>query len=86
MSEQPERPRLVWIAEGTAEWEAWREYRSSRGLRVPAPLVVTGESGAGWWFPRTLPISTPLSSTLPISASPPTTNSKKTGKPAKRRP
>ena len=85
MSDKPDRPSLVWIAEGTAEWEAWRKHRTGRGLRIPTPLKVMDESGAGWWFPRTLPTGTPpLSSTPPISAPSPTKNSEETAKPAKR--
>ena len=39
-------PSLVWIAEGTVQWEAWREHRTNRGLKMPEPFEVKGESGA----------------------------------------
>ena len=81
MSEEHPRPSLVWIAEGTGQWEAWREHRTSRGLPMPVPLEVDGEGGAGWWFPRPLPTHTPLLvSGTPASAP----NRGKAAKPAKR--
>jgi hypothetical protein len=78
-------PSLVWIAEGTVQWEAWREHRTNRGLKMPEPFEVKGESGAGWWFPRPLPTNVPLLfSRAPDGASAFPTKRGKDAKPAKR--
>jgi hypothetical protein len=85
MSDEHDRPTLVWIAEGTVQWEAWQEHRTTRGLRMPTPLEVNGESGAGWWFPRPMPTNVPLLFGTPRkSASPPAAKREKDAKPAKR--
>ena len=45
----------VWITHETPEWEAWREHRASRGMRMPSPVLDARNEGRGWFFPSAWP-------------------------------